>query len=783
MENSIYLDKTVVAFGVGKVMQAYIERLHPECRISYFADNNPQLWGTYPLNDGRPCISAKDILSLEKPFVVITADRESSIESIKEQLNSMKVPNCHVMDLIEERQELGNTHNWIHSIQPGRLKKFIDISLRETNKCNFTCDYCYIGQNNGFHGKTLTSMHSPKEIRQALSQKRLGGVCFFNFCARGETLLSDDIVEIVHELLSEGHYVSIVTNGTVTKKIKEILNFPHDLQSRLFFKLSFHYVELKKRKMIKHFFDNVKEIKQSSCSYTLEITPYDELIPYIDEIKDIFDQYEKGCLPHVTVARDVTTPDYHVLTKYSMEDYNKLWGQFSSKMFDLKNKWYGIQNNRYCYAGNWSYLLDLYSGDYKSCYRFAPLGNIFDDISVPLSVVPVGFGCKMPYCFNNHAFYAFGCVPDIKCDSYLDMRNHQDINGDFWVKKEMADFMNQKLYQNNYRFDQDNSEFEGIFDRKRKPAYILFNSPDYSNVGDHAIALAERMYLERFFPESKVIEVTHKAYLSCDLKTFIKNEDVLLITGGGYLGELWISYEDVVRDIIQSFPDNKIIILPQTVYFGDSHLGYLEFEVSKRIYNAHQKLTVCAREENSMKAMEALLDSHVKRLSLPDMALLLDYSKERYRRDGVLICLREDKESILSASEKKRIKTILTECEIDCKEISMLESKNISIKQRKSVVEDKILQLKGAEAVVTDRLHCMVLCAVSGTPCVALNNQSGKVFGVYQWIESLPYIKVAVKVEEIPDKLKFVRTQTSQAYPVESILSKFDGLREILEMK
>ena len=37
--------------------------------------------------------------------------------------------------------------------------------------------------------------------------------------------------------------------------------------------------------MMDSFIGNVKKIAQSGCSYTVEVTPNDELIPHIDEVK------------------------------------------------------------------------------------------------------------------------------------------------------------------------------------------------------------------------------------------------------------------------------------------------------------------------------------------------------------------------------------------------------------------------------------------------------------------------------------------------------------------
>ena len=86
-----------------------------------------------------------------------------------------------------------------------------------------------------FTNKTRKIEYTPEYIRKALSIERLGGTCMINLCAGGETLLSKDIVPITKELLEEGHYVMIVTNGSITSRFNEIAEFsPQILETSAF---------------------------------------------------------------------------------------------------------------------------------------------------------------------------------------------------------------------------------------------------------------------------------------------------------------------------------------------------------------------------------------------------------------------------------------------------------------------------------------------------------------------------------------------------------------------
>ena len=46
---------------------------------------------------------------------------------------------------------------------------------------------------------------------------------------------------------------------------------------------------------------------------------------------------------------------------------------------------------------------------------------------------------------------------------------------------------------------------------------------------------------------------------------------------------LWIHNECVIREIVQNYPNNKIIILPQTVYYTSDELGEKEYRITNEI--------------------------------------------------------------------------------------------------------------------------------------------------------------------------------------------------------
>lgn len=328
-----------------------------------------------------------------------------------------------------------------------KIKRFLDCYI-PTETCNLRCHYCYIAQQRKFENVLASFSQSKETIRKALSKERLGGPCLMNFCAGGETLLSDEVLPIVRELVEEGHYAMIVTNGTVTKRFEEIAAWPEELLERLFIKFSFHYLEMKRLGWMERFFDNVNRMKQCGASFTVEITPSDELIPYIEEVKETCMQH-LGALCHITVARDDRTAGIEVLSEHDFDTYQKIWGQFGSDLFSFKTKIFYKKREEFCYAGQWSAYINLETGDMKQCYCGKVLDNLYKDVTKPLRFEPVGYGCTLAHCYNGHAYLTLGDIPELEAPTYAETRNRVCADGSEWLTPKMKAFMSTKLWESN----------------------------------------------------------------------------------------------------------------------------------------------------------------------------------------------------------------------------------------------------------------------------------------------------------------------------------------------
>ncbi|MEL4107001.1 radical SAM protein [Oscillospiraceae bacterium WX1] len=331
---------------------------------------------------------------------------------------------------------------------PDKPKRLI-LGHIPINVCNLQCPYCYFTQRDIWNDtRSLPLAYPPDDIARCLSAERLGGVSLINLTGQGETLLQPGIEDLVRALLLKGHYVEIVTNGTVTKVINRLLAMDAALLARLEFKISFHYNELKRHQILDQFWRNVDAIKASPCSFSLELMPCDEQEAQLDEIMGLC-RSNAGAACHATVGRNDGYKGRYLLTAHSREQYVAAWSKLGSAMFDFKMALLDVKRKEFCYAGSWTLWVNMSTGDACQCYGQPVNQNIFKDPAKPIKFIPVGYYCTEPYCVNGHALLTMGAIPEIAAPTYADIRNKACDNGGEWFSETCRSFFQQRLMMSN----------------------------------------------------------------------------------------------------------------------------------------------------------------------------------------------------------------------------------------------------------------------------------------------------------------------------------------------
>lgn len=309
-------------------------------------------------------------------------------------------------------------------------------------------------------------------------------------------------------------------------------------------------------------------------------------------------------------------------------------------------------------------------------------------------------------------------------------------------------------------------------------AVFLVMTPEHRNLGDHAIASAEQQMLRQIglpfieVPDTQLNALTRSRLLS------VMDGHPIIINGGGNMGTLWFDAEQTHRNIIRNNPHSPIFIFPNTIFYEDSDWGQKEFKKSIRIYNRHRNLHLYAREEVSCAVMK---DAYKNVSLVPDVVLSMDKSGRDLHRRGCLICLRNDTERTLTTEQQQEVIATAHELFTDLvQHTDMVAPEPIPASQREEALERKYDEFSRAELVITDRLHGMILCAITGTPCIVLGSKSPKVKGCYDWLRGLGYICYADQISDIPQLYRQIPKKTYR-YHNEHLIPYFQKMKEDLQ--
>jgi exopolysaccharide biosynthesis predicted pyruvyltransferase EpsI/cellulose synthase/poly-beta-1,6-N-acetylglucosamine synthase-like glycosyltransferase len=295
------------------------------------------------------------------------------------------------------------------------------------------------------------------------------------------------------------------------------------------------------------------------------------------------------------------------------------------------------------------------------------------------------------------------------------------------IKPDILSEMSQK-----YQFDFLNGYI--IANSIISPKIFLVDTPEHPNIGDAAIACGEYEFIRKYYANYKIVEVSDCSFEQRykQMRAIISNDDIIFIHGGGNLGTLYLHHEQIRRRVLSDYPNNKTVILPQTIYFSEDIAGHNELKVSVDIYNQHKKLVLLTRGLKSLEFARKHF-TNARCANALDAALMLN-GKFSFDRKGILLCVRDlADESGFNQEEYNLIHEIIFKIDREfCKSNNIHESSDhskLDIPQiiRRPIVDDEIKLFAKHKIVVTDRLHGLIFAILTHTPCILLSAYNQKI--------------------------------------------------------
>lgn len=312
-----------------------------------------------------------------------------------------------------------------------------------------------------------------------------------------------------------------------------------------------------------------------------------------------------------------------------------------------------------------------------------------------------------------------------------------------------------------------------------KKKLILMNTPLHDNVGDHAIAYAEQLWIKNE-TDFQVIDIPGNVYRQYHtvIRKFVKEDDVIAITGGGFVGSIWEHEESLVEQILSEYPENAIRIFPQSVFFSGDEEGEKVLNRAKEAFQKHHNLVVFVREELSYEFMKEHF-ADCKTILSVDMALYLKKHvikdlKGNEKREGIGLCFKGDKESILSEKQKQSIMECAAKTGQPIESLDTAVGYNISAEDRHNEIMKKLMEFAGYNLIITDRFHGIIFSIIMNTPCIAVGGLSYKNDGICRMLAGYEGICYVADLSEMNERIGSAKSNRKQENAV-SLDNLIDG--------
>ncbi len=302
--------------------------------------------------------------------------------------------------------------------------------------------------------------------------------------------------------------------------------------------------------------------------------------------------------------------------------------------------------------------------------------------------------------------------------------------------------------------------------------YILIDLPYHSNIGDSLIWLGEECFLKTL-PYRCLYRASR---LSFEYRELPRNV-IILFHGGGNFGDIYEAHGEFRRRVMKMYPNNKIIILPQTVYYN----RYIPIRGESQQYRNHKNTYILARDRYSYDFLKRYGFSD-KVLMVPDMAFWIERSMLKTinirqtekillfkRGDGEQTDLREIYKSIEKEQYEEKdwplwrgydpyLSTLNEYVENNKMDEANKFAKDIYMPSR---IKTGVEFISSYKMVYSNRLHGAILSILLDKPVTIIDNSYGKNANFYDaWLKGWRDINI-VRIrhkESIMRKIKLFIT-------------------------
>lgn len=284
---------------------------------------------------------------------------------------------------------------------------------------------------------------------------------------------------------------------------------------------------------------------------------------------------------------------------------------------------------------------------------------------------------------------------------------------------------------------------------------ILLDCPYHINIGDTLIWQGELDFLKSInkYPIAQHSKDTFEFSL-------LEKEIIICLHGGGNFGDLYRGAQEFRKEVISCYPNNRIVMFPQTVWYEDKSL----IEEDCKVFSKHKDLHLCARDMVSYEMLKRYFPNNSV-LLVPDMAFYIDKkllgNQNKYSTGNSSVYIKRlDKE----LDDSKRIDLykideirdwpgfekyplrfrvvdqflkILRRCPKSRGVIGKIIDKYMINIVRRRQIQNGVSFLSKYQTIYTTRLHAMILGLLLNKDIKAIDNKSHKLSSfIGTWLQN-----------------------------------------------
>jgi exopolysaccharide biosynthesis predicted pyruvyltransferase EpsI len=283
--------------------------------------------------------------------------------------------------------------------------------------------------------------------------------------------------------------------------------------------------------------------------------------------------------------------------------------------------------------------------------------------------------------------------------------------------------------------------------------YALVDYPSYLNPGDAGIWLGARAVLSTLNGKAPAYSSSLKSFSAATCRARVGTGKIYFL-GGGNFGDLYDRHHLARLKVIETIPDNPIVLLPLSCAWSRAVNPDLRTR-TREMFARKSPVQVFTRERHSQAQMLDMIG--LNSTLCPDLVHALDIVGPPASSD-IQAVLRQDREA---ANSSTRISSVDWQQSVRLRRWNRFGKlllwgapSSISLSLRDWIAWRKtaiaISLVAQGRRLITDRLHAFLFGSALGRPVSLLDNSTGKVFAYHDaWTEHFPGARKAQPLDVI----------------------------------